>query len=224
MKKVFLMMTALCMVLVMGCSADHSDEDAVQTETGAAGPEASTIGAESAKNNASAVGDTANAEKSAINTAEEMDEAEKTLVVADAEALDEADPEKGDGAKTVEEREAEIIAQEAERQAYLDEYVGTYTDDTNDFSIYKGDDGNYYMTISITRLTTFEDCDVEPCNSGVKVTSTQGDGNGNLITFEFSKKGSSYTLLVTDSSWGYLPAGEKFKGIKKVDSSKYEEK
>ena len=80
------------------------------------------------------------------------------------------------------------------------------------------------MTISITRLTTFEDCDVEPCNSGVKVTSTQGDGNGNLITFEFSKKGSSYTLLVTDSSWGYLPAGEKFKGIKKVDSSKYEEK
>ena len=83
-------------------------------------------------------------------------------------------------------------------------YIGTYkSDDSSTIEINKDNKVN----ISIYRLTTFDNCDVNNIKNEVLNIDCK-DPNNNTIKFSFDYK--TKVLTVEDTTWSLLNAGDTF--------------
>jgi hypothetical protein len=69
-------------------------------------------------------------------------------------------------------------------------------------------DGTYWVTIGIYRLT-MQDDGVGVCEGNV-MTVTATDAAGNPMVWTVTREGDTFTAVVTQSTWNYLPVGETF--------------
>lgn len=98
----------------------------------------------------------------------------------------------------------------------LDDYVGRYVGDDTEISIEKNDD-DYTMSVTIIRLTSFNEGTVSATKKGVKFESI--DPSGKPIELLFSKeKDDSFTLRVVKTTWMYLENGDAFTNIQSSDT------
>lgn len=123
-----------------------------------------------------------------------------------------------DGALMVGERGLDLTEPEAASSAETDPYVGEYLDGVSDsgLDISLGEDGKYFVQISIYRLTSISDGVGQDTGDGLRFTAT--DAAGNPISGTISLDGNTATVTFTDSTWKYLPNGTSFQYTRSSDS------
>ena len=87
------------------------------------------------------------------------------------------------------------------------DYSGTYkSDDSSEMIITKNHD-TYKASISLYRLTTIENCNIDNYENDILNISCQ-DENSSLIKFKFDY--NTKVLTVTESTWSLLSNGDSF--------------
>lgn len=122
------------------------------------------------------------------------------------------------GAPQIGERGLDITKPDAQPAGEAD-LVGEYTDAESGepgLEIARNDDGTYTVQISILHLAQFTDGVGRPEGEGLAFTATDPDGNPIAGTVTLS--GTTATVTFTDSTWNYIPNGERFTYEKASDT------
>lgn len=86
-------------------------------------------------------------------------------------------------------------------------YSGTFKSDDSSYIEITKDNDKYKATISIYRLTTFDNCTVDEIRDDI-LTISGIDPNNNPIKFSFNFATKSLTVI--DSTWPLLENGTRF--------------
>lgn len=139
---------------------------------------------------------------------------EDTIISEETESVTEIENEEITTDNVDETIEETTEASEVTTYTNMEDYVGSYTDGYDWFSIYSAYGSTYYMDIYLTRLTSIDRCSIELFDGRLSVTGI--DAAGNEISFEFFNEGEYFSLCVTDSTWGYLENGICFSEISRI--------
>ena len=122
-----------------------------------------------------------------------------------------------DGSLMIGERGLDLTEPGAAGEAETDPYVGGYLDGISDsgLEVSLGEDGKYYVQISIYRLTLIIDGVGQDTGDSISFTAT--DAAGNPISGTITLDGSTATVTFTDSTWEYLPSGTSFQFTRSPD-------